>query len=152
MRLLNKLLRRLGLKGPKPENDFSPIVKACLGYDFVLSNKIPSETGKGDVELVEKDHISGQYLGLEEPDKDLIFINFRSIMVQSEGYEEVLTRVIENEIHELMHWGDYAGSDKYDGVAHQVHFNEVIHDLMSYCDQDYHDIRYAGSRFWDRIW
>lgn len=145
--MIDKLLRLIGLRD-SPSNDFENLVKPNQHVNLVFSNGVVTNLSNRNT-TVREPKVAGQYVEVPgKAIKDGVYINLYGIMHSSDSYEEVLTRLIETEIHEMMHWGDDStGEDRHNGEEHQIPFNNIIYDVMTHCDQAHYDFRDPFSKY-----
>ena len=141
--MIDKLLRLFKTE-ETPPNDFENLVVPNKHVKLIYSNGAVVNDSLGNtVQTKDEAQVAGQYIEMStNAVKDGVYINLHGIMTNSDSYEEALTRVIETEIHEMMHWGDpRIGEERFDDIDHQFAFDDIIYDIMRHCGQNYHDFR-----------
>jgi len=141
--MFENLLRRLGLISPSKYNDFENLVLPNEHVNLVYSCGVPDNLGSVNM-VSNENNVAGMHVRLPEGSgvKDGVYINLRGMMYNSGSYEEVLTRVMETEIHEMMHWGlTLEENNELGDIKHQIVFDEIVADVMEHTDTLHYDFR-----------
>jgi len=141
--MFDKLLRILGLRDPSNHNDFENLVLPNEHVNLVYSCGVPHNPGSISMVSSEND-VAGMHVRLPEDSgfKDGVYINLRGIMANAEDYDEALTRMMETEIHEMIHWGlTSEENEALDDIKHQLIFDEIVADVMEHSGVLYFDFR-----------